>query len=190
MKTDKELLERIQEKDSEAFAIFYRRHYRFITGRIKKLVLDKDMMDDFMQEFWIRLWEKPGILKTNQEGSAFNFLYSFLYTFVLLIQRTYSRQTSRLTFFEELDISPDQQYTHVLEEVEANELMEFIDSIVDNLPEPEHTIYDLYQKNYSIDYIARILNLSEGSVRNYLTKIFKVIRKDTCKQYHLRYIGQ
>lgn len=190
MNTDKELLERIQKKDSVAFAIFYRRHYRFIAGRIKKLVFDKDMMDDFMQEFWIRLWEKPAILKTNQEGSVFNFLYSFLYTFVLLIQRTYNRQTSKLTLFDELDTSPDQQYTHVLGEVEANQLIEFIDSIVETLPEPEHTIYDLYQKNYSIDHIAGILNLSEGSVRNYLTKIFKVIRKDICKQYHLNYSRQ
>ncbi len=190
MKTDKELLERIQEKDSEAFAIFYRRHHRFIAGRIRKLMLDKDMINDFMQEFWIRLWEKPGILKTNQEGSVFNFLYSFLYTFVLLIQRMYNRQTSRLTLLEELDTIPEQQYTHVLEEVEANDLIEFIDSIVKTLPEPEHTIYDLYQKNYSIDHIAGILNLSEGSVRNYLTKIFKVIRKNICKQYHLEYIPQ
>lgn len=187
MDTDKQLLEEIRERNSEAFAIFYRRHYRFVAGRIKKLVFDKELLDDFMQEFWIRLWEKPEILKTNQDGSAFNFLYSFLYTFALLIQRTYNRHTSRLSSLDELGATPDRQYTHVLEEVEANELIAFIDSIVDGLPEPEHTIYDLYQKNYPVNDIAGLLNLSEGSVRNYLTKILKVIRKDICEQYHLKY---
>lgn len=187
MNTDKELLERIQQRDSEAFAIFYKRHYRFITGRIKRLMIDKDMLDDFMQEFWIQLWEKPNMLKTNQDGSVFNFLYSFLYTFVLLVQRIYNKQSSKLTSIVALDLLPEQQYTHVLEEVEVNELMDFIDSIVNALPEPQYTIYDLYQKNYSIDRIAGILNLSEGSVRNYLTKIFKSIRKHICKQYQLEY---
>ncbi len=187
MDTDKELLERIQQRDSEAFAIFYKRHYRFITRRIKRLMIDKDMLDDFMQEFWIQLWEKPNMLKTNQDSSVFNFLYSFLYTFVLLVQRIYNKQSSKLTNIEALDLLPEQQYTHVLEEVEVNELIDFIDSIVNTLPEPQYTIYDLYQKNYSIDRIADILNLSEGSVRNYLTKIFKSIRKHICKQYQLGY---
>lgn len=187
MDTDKDLLERIQRKDSEAFAVFYRRHYRFITGRIKRLMIDKDMLDDFMQEFWIQLWEKPNMLKTNQDGSVFNFLYSFLYTFVLLVQRIYNRQASKLTSIEAFDLLPEQQYTHVLEDVEVNELIDFIGSIVNTLPEPQSTIYDLYQKNYSIDRIAAILNLSEGSVRNYLTKIFKFIRKHICKQYQLVY---
>jgi hypothetical protein len=91
--------------------------------------------------------EKPTMPKTNEEGSVFNFLYSFLFTFVLLIHRIYNKHASRLTSLKELDLLPEnQQYTHVLEDVEANELIAFIDSIVDGLPEPQHTIYHLYQQ--------------------------------------------
>lgn len=184
--TDKELLERIQNKDSEAFALFYRHHYSFITRRIKKLMPDDDLANDFIQEFWLRLWEKPTMLKTNDEGSVFNFLYSFLFTFVLLVQRLYNRHAMQLTSLEDFNAPlEDRQYTHVLEDVEANELIEFIDSIVDGLPEPQHTIYNLYQRNYSMAYIAETVQLSEGSVRNYLTKIFKIIREDICRQYCL-----
>jgi len=186
MKTDKELLEGIESKDSEMFAIFYRRHYRFITSRIKKLMPNDDIAYDFMQEFWMRLWDKPTMLKTNEQGSVFNFLYSFLFTFVLLVHRLYSKHDSHLTSLEDFDIPPENyQYTHVLEDVEADELMEFIDSIVDDLPEPQHTIYSLYQQNYSLTYIAESVQLSEGTVRNHLTGIFKVMREDIYKQYSL-----
>jgi RNA polymerase sigma-70 factor (ECF subfamily) len=183
--TDKELLERIQDKDSEAFAVFYRRHYVFIARRIKSLMADEDMANDFIQEFWIRLWEKPTMLKTNDEGYVFNFLYSFLYTFVLLIHRLYNKHASQLVSLEDLNMLPeDQQYTHVLEDVEANELIGFIDSIVDGLPEPQHSIYELYQQNHSLADIAKNVLLSEGSVRNYLTKTFKIMRDGIGKQYN------
>jgi RNA polymerase sigma-70 factor (ECF subfamily) len=182
--TDQELLERIQDKDAGAFAVFYRRHYAFIARRIKSLMADEDMANDFIQEFWIRLWEKPTMLKTNDKGYVFNFLYSFLYTFVLLIHRLYNKHASQLVSLEDLNMLPeDQQYTHVLEDVEANELIGFIDSIVDGLPEPQHSIYELYQQNHSLAYIAKNVLLSEGSVRNYLTKTFKIMRDGIGKQY-------
>lgn len=184
--TDKELLERIKNKDSEAFALFYRHHYSFISRRIRKLMPNDDMANDFIQDFWLKLWEKPTMLKTNEEGSVFNFLYSFLFTFVLLIHRLYNKHSKQLTSMEELNVPlEDRKYTHVLEDVEADELIEFINSIVDELPEPQHTIYNLYQRNCSMGYIAEAVHLSEGSVRNYLTTIFRIMRKNICKQYSL-----
>jgi len=184
--TDQELLDRIANKDNEAFAIFYRRHYPFIARRVKKLMPDEDLAKDFIQEFWIQLWEKPTMLKTNEKGSVFNFLYSFLFTFVLLARRLNETYASRISSLEELNMPPQSlQYTHVLEDVEVAELIQFIDSITEQFPEPQYTIYDLYKQNYSLAYVADSVHLSEGSVRNHLTRIFKTIRGSIYKQYRI-----
>lgn len=175
--TDRELLEKIQDRDNGAFDVFYRRYCTFVARKIKRLMPDKELANDVIQDFWMRLWEKPAILKTNEEGSAFNFLYSFLFTFILPVRRMYNKYASRLVSLEELDVSPKhQQYTHVLEDVEVKELIRLIDSIVDSLPEPQHTIYILFRQNRSIPDIAETVRLSQGSVRNYLTRISKTMR--------------
>lgn len=184
MKTDKDLLEEIGNKNTEAFHLFYLRHSRFIARRIKKLIRDEDMANDFIQKFWLNLWEKPSILKTNEKGSAFNFLYSYLFTFVLLMRRLYSRHEDRIISLEKLSTIPDSfRYSHVLEEIEMNELIGFIDALAGDFTDTDQRIYHLYRQNYSHARIADEISLSESTVRNHLTRIFKAVREGVKERY-------
>ena len=184
MKTDKDLLEAIGQKNADAFHLFYLRHSRFIFRRIKTLIRDEDTANDFIQKFWLNLWEKPAMLKTNDKGSTLNFLYRFLFTFVLLMKRLYFKHEDRIVRFEEWNRAPDSfQYSHVLEEVEMNELLEFIEAITEDFTSSDQQIYRLYSQNYSHARIADELSLSEGTVRNRLTNIFKVIRSGIKNRY-------
>lgn len=184
MKTDKDLLEKIGHKDVKAFHLFYLHHSRFVSRRIKSLIRDEEAANDFIQQFWMNLWEKPSALKTNEKGSAFNFLYSFLFTFVLLMKRLYSRHEDRIVRLENLNAIPDSfQYSHVLEEIEVNELTDFIDALTTDFTDTDQLIWQLYRQNYSYDRIADQLSLSEGTVRNHLTRIFKTIREEVKDRY-------
>lgn len=186
MKTDQDLLDKIEEKDEQAFSLFYKRHSTFIAKRIRILARDEENANDIIQEFWLRFWEKPTLLKTNDKGMAFNFLYSFLFTFVLLMQRIHAKHEDRTVSLEELSILPDTyHYSHVLEEVELGELEKFIDSIVDDLSPTDHIIYDMYQQNQPFDEIARKVTLSEDRVRNLFTRITKTLRKEIKEKYLL-----
>ncbi|WP_071145251.1 RNA polymerase sigma factor [Bacteroides ihuae] len=184
MKTDQALLDKIEKKDEQAFSLFYKRHATFIAKRIRILARDEENANDIIQEFWLRFWEKPSVIKTNDKGMSFNFLYSFLFTFVLLMQRTHAKHEDRTVSLEELSMLPDTyQYSHVLEEVELDELKKFIDSLIDDLSPTDHVIYDMYQQNQPFEQIAQKVALSEDRVRNLFTRITQTLRKEIKEKY-------
>ncbi|WP_321331032.1 hypothetical protein [uncultured Bacteroides sp.] len=184
MKTDKDLLDEIENRNEYAFSLFYKRHASFIAKRISILAPDEESANDIIQEFWLRFWEKPTILKTNDKGMAFNFLYSFLFTFVLLMRRLYAKHEDRMVSLEDLSNMPnDYQYSHVFEEIELSELEEFIANLVSHFTETDHLIYNMHQQNHSFKEIAQKISLSENTVRNQFTQISKTLRKNIKEKY-------
>ena len=78
MKTlDKELLEKIREKNVYAFNEFYNRYatllYKWVYSRIR----NDDACNEVTQDFWASFWENPDIIKINEQGSAKNYLLHF-----------------------------------------------------------------------------------------------------------------
>ncbi len=186
METDQDLLNKIGNKNEHAFSLFYERYAAFIAKRIKILEPDEESGNDIIQEFWLNLWEKPEILKTNDKGMTFNFLYSFLFTFVLFKRRFRNKHKGKTISLEELSNIPDNyQYTHILEEIECDELKDFIDNLINDLPDTDHLIYEMYQQNCSFNEIAQKVSLSENRVRNLFTRITKNLRKEIKEKLYL-----
>ncbi|HPI41654.1 MAG TPA: RNA polymerase sigma factor [Pseudobdellovibrionaceae bacterium] len=59
-KTDQELLVEISEGSSKSFELLYERHKNKVYGFCKKIVGDKNMVDDITQESWMKIIKNSG----------------------------------------------------------------------------------------------------------------------------------
>ncbi|MHC4981722.1 MAG: RNA polymerase sigma factor [Planctomycetota bacterium] len=58
MRSDKELLRRIVERDESAFDELFARYHHVIRGRFKSMVRCEAAADDLVQELFLRLWTR------------------------------------------------------------------------------------------------------------------------------------
>lgn len=165
--SDKNLLESIEAKDERAFNEFYKRYssllYRWAFNRIG----DADIANDIAQDFWSNLWLNPGNIKTNDEGSAKNFLLRF-YTFRILDYIRANPKEKSLDREKQLSaLENTLSYSHILEEIHEKEIYSLIDEVLQELPELTRTVFDYrWKKNYTIKETSERLDVDEKVVYN------------------------
>lgn len=164
---DKELLEAIAHKNVKAYNEFYNRYshwlYEWALGRMG----DEAIVDDISQNFWILIWQEPGIVKLDENASAKRFL---LHLFNLRMIDYLRAVSTRLLSYKDrqpiAEISERFSYTHVYEDFELAEFQEIINSIIEDLPETLQRIFTLlYKEELSIKETAKKLNINEKTVR-------------------------
>ena len=178
VKSDQELLKAIADKDTKAFLEFYDRHASRVYRQLVSGFRDKEAAEDFLQDFWAKVWISPSFLLTNEEGSTTPFLHCYT------LRRIADFHRSRVACQEILLSAPvhaeelTPAYSHVLEDMTMNEIMTEISRIVDTLPERDWMIYQLYHHEHqNVKTIAEQLSLSEGTINNKLSSISKRLRK-------------
>ena len=66
-KSDKELLDDIQNGDSEAFTILYNRYWRLLYVWTSNRVYSREAVPDLMQNVWADIWQNPAMIKVNDK---------------------------------------------------------------------------------------------------------------------------
>lgn len=163
--SDKELLKLITRKDEKAYNILYKRYCRLFYDISFSYTNNKDVSDDINQIFWITLWNNPKVIKTDENGSAKNFLYKhFTFRVFDYFKSTMARKagTDDLSAIQGLDHS----YTHVMEELELQEVVEVLDKAIADMPALTRDIFICrWEKGYSTAETAEKLLISEQTVR-------------------------
>lgn len=176
---DKKLLEAIAKKDVKAYNQFYNKYsdwlYDWALGRIG----DEDIADDISQNFWILLWEEPGIVKLDENASAKRFLLHLFNLRMIDYLRAASTRLLSLKGQRSIaEISEISSYTHVYEDFELTEFNSIINSIIAGLPETLQEIFTLlYKEELSIKETAKRLNMNEKTVSYKSKKTIALIRE-------------
>jgi RNA polymerase sigma factor (sigma-70 family) len=182
--TDRELLERIAAKDDNAFRVLYERYERLFYNWALSRLGDYDIACEVAQNFWISVWTSPTDIRTNDGGSAKDYLLRRL-TFRILKQL--QREMNRMEIPDEALIEqrlPDLTYTHVNEALDMKEVLLFIDEILKKLPPLPRRIYRLrYIDNRSVTETATVLSVSEKTVRNGLSSALSTLRRELTLHY-------
>ena len=76
--TDKELLQRIADKDERAFNELYRRYSRLFLSWVYSRLHDRETTRDVVQEFWEEIWSRPDRFHCDEKGSAKKIFIQFL----------------------------------------------------------------------------------------------------------------
>ena len=171
--------------------MLYNRYERLFYQWCFSRLNDPDTTAEVVQNFWIDVWKYPKEIKPNNQGSAKNYLLKGL-TFRIL--KHIQREMNRLEIPDEALIEqqiPDLSYTHVSEDLYVKEILEILDTIVQNLPPLTRQIYQLqYIENLSVEETAKRLSINEKTVRNRLSSAIATIRQELPLAYDISGAGK
>jgi len=164
--SDKHLLALITQKDQKAYNELYKRYRRVFYDLSFSYTRDKDVSDEINQIFWIAIWLNPTIIKTDVNDSAKSFLYKhFSFCVFDYFKSAAARHTGGTEDLLNLK-AQELSYSHVLEEMEMQELLELLDKTIADIPELTREIFiRRWKEGYSTAETAQQLNISEQTVR-------------------------
>jgi len=164
------------EGDKEAFSVFYRHNYRKLYSYGISLGMDSELIDDIIQELFVKLYTRPQLIKD------FSTIQAFLYTAVRNAFVNHEKQRKKYLYldeFENFELPYFVENTQIEDEEELKALKEKIHRIINSLtPRQKEIIYlrFLHQKEY--EEIARIMDMSEQAARNLTYRAMEKIRKE------------
>lgn len=162
--------------DKEAFSVFYRHNYRKLYSYGISLGMDSELIDDIIQELFVKLYTRPQLIKD------FSTIQAFLYAAVRNAFVNHEKQRKKYLYldeFENFELPYFVENTQIEDEEELKALKEKIHRIINSLtPRQKEIIYlrFLHQKEY--EEIARIMDMSEQAARNLTYRAMEKIRKE------------
>lgn len=167
--SDEELTALLKDRNRAAFNEIYKRYWKKMLLVAWNHSKNKFISKDIVQEVFINLWEKY----YNQNIQS---LPAFLATSVkFLVFKHYKKELRRTSLAKENyifnEIIPGE------ERLDARFLQDFVDGIVDKMPERCQLVFRLSRKEgLKNGEIAEKINITEKSVENTLTRALKIIR--------------
>ena len=170
---DKPLLVLMRAGDKEAFRALHQRHARAVFFYAFSIVRESDFAEEVTQETWLTFWARrnsispmttsvlPWLLVTARHKS---------------LNRLAKARKDRLSVsFDEAMATPDMTLAGVV--VPVSDLVLFVESLIESMPEIDRKIYELCVRNGdSYDAAASSLGITHGSVRNRVYRIRKSLR--------------
>lgn len=169
--SDQELLEELRLGNRVAFTELFNRYWKKLLAISYTYTKDRSSAEEIVQEVFIGLWNKKDQLniKTLEPYLATAVKFS---VFKSIHQQKRREELAILNYQTEL-VALDEEKIH------AKFLQEYIDGIVEQLPEKCRLVFK-YSRNdgLSIPEIAAEMDIAEKTVEAHLTKALKTIKKD------------
>jgi RNA polymerase sigma factor (sigma-70 family) len=185
--TDKELLTSIATKNQKAYNAFYNRYKRLFYDLSFSQTHDKVIADEINQIFWIAIWVNPTTIKTDSNDSAKSFLYKhFSFCMLDYLKSAAARQTGGTEDLLDLK-AQEMSYSHVLEEMEVQEVLTLMDRVVADMPELSREVYQYrWKEGLSTAETAQQLGVTEQTVRIRYNAALNSIKKQIQPLYPSR----
>jgi len=170
MTTDRDLMDRVQAGDAEAFEALMRLHGPGVRTRVMRLVRDSAVADDLVQEVFLRLWTKAD--QWEGRGPVGGWLALIGVNLALNNLRTVGRR--RETALE----PPEDQVPEWLidtaspgpaEIVESEERRELLRVVLERLPNRDQEVIRMvHEGEMDISEVAAALGIPRGTVKSRL----------------------
>lgn len=172
--TDIELVQKLQKGDVDAFDLVYEKYAGKIYGFTLKYLKSTDETEELLQSVFLKVWENYKTLK--KESSFKSYLFTITYNEIC---NTFRRRSHLHKYIGEQLIEYGQTTSETEEFIDYNSIKEQVDLIVSKLPERQRTIFlKSRQDGKSNKEIASELELSSGTVDNYISESLKFIRSN------------
>ncbi len=179
--TDIELVQKLQKGDVDAFDLVYEKYAGKLYGFTLKYLKSTDETEDLVQSVFLKVWENYKTLK--KESSFKSFLFTIAYNEIC---NTFRRRSHLQKFIGEQLVENSQTSNETEELIDYNSIRERVEQIVLKLPERQRTIFlKSRQDGKSNKEIASELELSSGTVDNYISESLKFIRSNLQDQNFL-----
>ncbi len=183
--TDRELIERVINKDSKALENLYDRYSPILFTLVNKIVSDKIKAENILSDIFVIIWQKSNLYDFNAQK---------LYTWLILLTRNKSIdfvKRERGEIIEEYTDDYENQIVlpKISPEISSLELDEAFDkrgalySAVNQLTEAQQYVLSLaYYEGLSEKEIAKKLNIPVPTIKSKLRVALNSIRENLAKE--------
>ena len=171
--TDWHLVKELKKGSGDAFEELFNKYNKKLYYFAKGYLGSKEDAEGLVQEVFITIWRKRKGLK---DDLSFNsYIFTITYNNILKYFRTKSLEKKYLDSFVS-DYVDETNNTSF--EVEYNNLREFVDDAIEELPEKRKMVFKLSRiDGLSNVEIAKKLNLSKRTVETHILLAAKTLRK-------------
>jgi RNA polymerase sigma factor (sigma-70 family) len=176
---DNELLEAIARQSETAFRQFYDRYNRLLYKWAYTRTGNAELTEECLQRFWITVWLAPGKIKTDDQGSAKNFLlHHFTYRLLNYIKSIVLNESDKVKSCSLHEVADSLPYNHIEEALNARELSAVVTLLLRELPDSVWEAFRLYWlEGYSAKEVAQELNIAERNALDKIKGSLRFVRK-------------
>ena len=171
--SEEELVAQLQGRNQQAFAYLYDNYAAALNGIIFRLVDDKELAEDILQEAFIKIWNNFSNYDTTKGR---------LFTWMLNLTRNLTIDTLRSKGYKKQSkISSDEN--SVSNYADTNATLEKFDGIgirkqLSNLKPEQRSIIDMaYFNGYTQDEISKEMGIPLGTVKTRMRSAILELRK-------------
>jgi len=168
--TDEKLMQCIQRADTSAFNELYDRYSkRLLFYFFRELGGDEEKAQDFLQETFLKIVEKPELFDVERRFSTWIFTVAYN-----MCKNEYRRQEVRNIIennpnMDEISQGFDSEYHHTEKKVDQKNFESALLAELEKFDDGHRSVFLLrYQQNLSVKEIGEILGCSEGTVKSRL----------------------
>lgn len=167
-----QLLQALQAGQDTALDALFKAHYSYLCQSVYRVLADKHIAEDLVQEVFYELWRKRQTLNIKQGFRP--------YLRRAAINKTLNYIRAQKLVVDDESAMPIHLSSHTAsaqEDMQAGELKEQIKNAIDQLPERCRLIFTLSRhENMSNKDIAQHLGISIKTVENQMTKALKLLK--------------
>jgi RNA polymerase sigma factor (sigma-70 family) len=154
---------------------FTKIYWAYFPGALllgQRLFHDRELAKDFVQDLFVRVWEKREKFKDVEDVS--NYIYGMAWK---LAADKQSKATVRLRLLQKYFVERTQPNSIELEfQYTDNEYKQIIERAIASAPPRGQRIFKLREQGLSQSQIAKEMNLAQGTVDNELSSAMKAIK--------------
>jgi len=170
--SDYELVRKLHEDDVEAFDQIFKRYGDRLYGFAFKYLKSKEETEGLVQDVFLKIWENRKKLK--KESSLKSYLFTIAYHNICHLFR---KKQIFLKYIEESKVV-ETKTIDLEKQLEYQATLSQVDKLIDQLPGKQKEVFIKSRKEgKSTSEIAKEMNLSPGTVDNYISTALKLLRK-------------
>ncbi|MCC8133695.1 MAG: RNA polymerase sigma-70 factor [Tannerellaceae bacterium] len=174
---DKAWILLLNKGEYTAFESIYRKYSGWVYNFANSLLYDSCLAEDVMQNVFMKIWEKRYEIDPEETFSA--------YLFTISRHLVYKETRKQLNIEIPLAVLEDKSSPsdfHTESQVELNSLKEYIDHLIDQLPESRRRIYRMSRvEGLSNKEIAVRLSLSEKTAETQIYRSLHFLKEKLAK---------
>lgn len=170
--SEHEILLRLQAGNEDAFRILYERYSRLIYGNIMRFINDESVVDDLLQDVFVKVWEHRASIDPNLSFAAYlftcsrNTVFNFKRRLKLEIESAIHLTYDNSGFVESVDSA-----------LHKKEIRNLIENVISKLPLQRQRIFRMCKLDgKSYQEVAEELQISVSTVRDHIVKANKFIK--------------
>ncbi|EHQ28949.1 RNA polymerase sigma factor [Mucilaginibacter paludis] len=180
----KDLLIRLKQGDEPAFNALYKAYSKPLYLRMLRMVKDKDIADELLQELFIKLWDNRH--KVDTEKSFQSFMYTVAQN---LVYNYFRKLSSDQSLIQSLLLRGTDHYLNGEQLLENKQASELLNDAINQLSPQRKLVFNLCKvEGKSYEETSRIMGISIATVNSHMTQSLQSIKAYLLKHQDVAFV--